>query len=540
MPIKGSLKEASLAEVCQLLALGQKTGSLSVADRSRFGQIFFDRGRICFARVVNRRDRLGDLLVADGVLSQEQVDAMLELQQKHPERRLGELLLEHHALRPEDLQRFIRMQIEEAVYHLFTWTRGQFYFEVGERPEPGEALVSVNAESLLLEAARRIDEWSLVEKRIPSLDLVFELDRERVAAAGAELTAEQRAVAGLLDGYRSVQDIIDRCDLGEFEVGKALFGLIQAGFARRVERRADAGDRPRESEASERLNLGIAFFRTGMLDDAAREFRRVLEISDDDPRARFHLALISMRQEEYRDAARELVLLARKNGARFAVFLNLATSFRHMGRMEDALLALDEAEALRPGTPAVALGRAVTLVEARRLAESKPHFEDYRSRLRNGERPEPAWYYYLALGAALGGDADRAQAVCWEGLEIWSDSAPLLQLAGLAAERMGDLDGAALFYRRAIEVEPGMAQAHKGMGDVSYVRGATEEAMRLFQRATELAPDLGDDVYAKLGALHYRSRNREAAVRCWVRALELNPANDWVRTQLEVLRNAAG
>ncbi|MGH7463042.1 MAG: DUF4388 domain-containing protein, partial [Longimicrobiales bacterium] len=45
MAIKGSLKEASLADVCQLLALGQKTGCLSVADRTRFGQIFFDKGR---------------------------------------------------------------------------------------------------------------------------------------------------------------------------------------------------------------------------------------------------------------------------------------------------------------------------------------------------------------------------------------------------------------------------------------------------------------------------------------------------------------
>ena len=51
MAIKGSLREASLAEVCQLLALGLKTGCLSVTDRTRFGQVYFDRGRINFARV---------------------------------------------------------------------------------------------------------------------------------------------------------------------------------------------------------------------------------------------------------------------------------------------------------------------------------------------------------------------------------------------------------------------------------------------------------------------------------------------------------
>jgi tetratricopeptide (TPR) repeat protein len=275
-----------------------------------------------------------------------------------------------------------------------------------------------------------------------------------------------------------------------------------------------------------------------MLDDAAREFRRVLEISEDDSRARFHLALISMRQQEFRDAARELVLLARKDGPRYAVFVNLATAFRHMDRTEDALLALDEADAQRPDTAAVSLARAACLIDARRLTESKEHLEEYRNRLANGQKAEAAWFYYSALAVALAGDADRAQAICWEGLETYSDSGALLQLAGQAAERMGDLDGAALFYRRAIEVDPGMPQAHKGMGDVAYVRGATEEAVRLFQRAVELEPDLGDDVYAKLGARHYRSRNREAAVRCWVRALELNPENAWVRTQLDVLRNA--
>src|SRR5690349_23737291 len=69
MAIKGSLKEASLPDVLQLLALGQKTGCLSIADRSNFGYIYFDKGRICYASIVNRRDRLGDILVKNGKIS---------------------------------------------------------------------------------------------------------------------------------------------------------------------------------------------------------------------------------------------------------------------------------------------------------------------------------------------------------------------------------------------------------------------------------------------------------------------------------------
>src|SRR5437762_9698891 len=78
-----------------------------------------------------------------------------------------------------DLERYMRVQIEESVYYLFTWTQGTFNFEADVRPEQQDFLVSINPESLLLEGARRVDEWSLIEKKIPSFDLIFLVDRDR-------------------------------------------------------------------------------------------------------------------------------------------------------------------------------------------------------------------------------------------------------------------------------------------------------------------------------------------------------------------------
>ena len=74
MAIKGSLREASLPDVLQLLAMGGKTGCLAVSHKSNFGYIYFDKGRISYASIVNRRDRLGDILVKSGVVSQAQLD----------------------------------------------------------------------------------------------------------------------------------------------------------------------------------------------------------------------------------------------------------------------------------------------------------------------------------------------------------------------------------------------------------------------------------------------------------------------------------
>ncbi len=102
MAIKGSLREASLPDVLQLLAMGQKTGCLSVADRSNLGSIFFDHGRICHAAIVNRRDRLGEVLVKGGAISTEQLDAAMRAQARDRDRKLGELLVDMGAITRAD------------------------------------------------------------------------------------------------------------------------------------------------------------------------------------------------------------------------------------------------------------------------------------------------------------------------------------------------------------------------------------------------------------------------------------------------------
>ena len=147
MAIKGSLREASLPDVLQLLALGQKTGCLSIADRSNFGYIYFDRGRICYASIVNRRDRLGDILVKHALITQEQLEAAVGSQVKQREKKLGEILVAQEAISQANLERYMRMQIEESVYYLFTWTQGTFNFEADVRPDQQDFLVSINPES---------------------------------------------------------------------------------------------------------------------------------------------------------------------------------------------------------------------------------------------------------------------------------------------------------------------------------------------------------------------------------------------------------
>ena len=536
MAIKGNLKEASLPDVLQLLAMGQKTGCLSLTDRSNFGYIFFDRGRITYASIVNRRDRLGDLLVKNGLIRMEELSGAIDEQARDPNKgRLGEILIRRGAITREQLEQYIRIQIEEAVYYLFTWTQGSFYFEAEQRPEEGAMLVSINPENLLLEGARRIDEWSLIEKKISSLDLIFEIDRTREPDQ-ADLSDEQRKIVPLVDGKRSVQDLIDESGMVEFDVGKALFGLIQAGFAHTVGRRQAQVKEVPQARIDEHRNLGIAFYKTGMYDEATREFRRVAELQPRNLDARFHLALIGLRKGDDRFALRYLKEVVELGGARAPVFHAMALSLERLGRMADARFAADEAARLAPKRPQVLLSRAILLLKAGEVHPAREAFAAYRELLGEGRAPA-AYYAFALLAEAAGGSPDAALRLGDEGISRHPHAAPVYLHMGAVLERKGDWEQAEAMYRRATEEDGEMPQAHKALGDALYRRGAYDEAAEAYGRAVRLAPRLGDDVYFRMGNIHYKRMERQQAVELWRRALEINPQNSVVRTNLELVES---
>jgi tetratricopeptide (TPR) repeat protein len=536
MAIRGSLREASLPDVLQLLAMGKKTGCLSVTHKNSFGYIYFNRGRICYASIVNRRDRLGDMLVKTGVISQEQLQDAISLQGRKRDQRLGELLVQQHALKMEQLHDAIEVQIQEAVYFLFTWNQGTFNFEADVQPDQADFVVSINPESLLLEGARRVDEWGLVEKKIPSFDIVFELDRARLLDSDVTLNAEQRAVLDLVDGTRDVQAIIDASGFVEFEVGKALYGLLTAGFIHRIGKTKAPTPAAAEGRIEEHRNLGIAFYKTGMLDEGAREFRRVLELRSGDTIARFYLGLVLCRQRKWDDALQAFAEAATIPGAKVAVFHNLAYALEQLNRYEEARVALEEAVRRGGGTdPRVQTSLGVVNLMAGDLRAADAAFGAARP-LFGDRAPTPAWFHYTGLTAALLGDHGRAATVLNEGVTAHPHAAVLLNNLAAVLEREGDYEGARAIADRGVHEDHGVAQLHKNLGDLYYRAARYDEALEAYVRATKSNPELGGDMYLKLGNIRLRRQEREEAIRCWERALELDPDNAIVRTNLDSVR----
>ena len=534
MAIKGSLKEASLPDVIQLLFLGRRTGCLALADRHNFGTIYFDEGSITYAAIVNRRDRLGDILVRGGRITAEQLQQAVEQQGGEREHKLGEILVGQGAISRDELQHYIRVQIEEAVYYLFTWNSGTFNFEAGVRPEREDFLVRINPEYLLLEGARRVDEWSLIEKKIPSFDLIFAADGAHIHESGPELSAEQRALVPLLDGTRDVAQVMEESGLVEFEVGKALFGLITAGFAHRVGTSTASAPRVNDSRVDEHRNLGIAFYKAAMLDEALREFRRVAELRPADAGAAFFLGLIALRQARWEEAAASFRQAVEKGGARVPALHNLALALERMGRLDEAETAYGEAAGRARDDSRVMLGWAV--VALRRGEYQVAEGRLTRARELAGSKPVPALWYWASTLANIGlDDLASARSTAEEGATAYPASAVLGNNLAVLRELGGDLEGAETVLRAALAEDASLPQVSKNLADILYRNGRYDDAREAYERAAKLAPELGDDLYFKLGNIAYRRRDHDRARESWRRATELNPGHELARANLEML-----
>jgi tetratricopeptide (TPR) repeat protein len=539
MAIKGSLKEASLPDVIQLLTLGRRSGCLAVADRENFGYIYFDEGRITYASIVNRRDRLGDMLVKNGRISAAQLDEAIARQSTDRERKIGEILVETGALPRTELEDYIRLQIEEAVYYLFTWSSGTFNFDAGVRPERQDFLVQINPESLLLEGARRVDEWSLISKKIPSFDLIFTVDRSHMDATDVTLSAAQQRLLGLLDGSRDVQQVVEDSGMVEFEAGKALYGLITAGFAHRTGSSASAAvPKVNDARIEEHRNLGIAFYKAAMLDEAHREFRRVADLRPSEGTAPFYLGLIALRQARWADAADSLRLAVERGGPRPAALHNLGFALEQLGRLEEAEAAYGEAAGRARDDARILTGWSIAALKRDDFTAARERLA--RARELHGDRPlPPLWYWAATLAAGGEGGNDAALETARAGVAAHPGHAILRNNLAVLLEACGDIAAAETLLRAALTDDPAVPQISKNLADLLYRSGRYDEALDAYERAAKLAPDLGDDLYFKLGNIAYKRRDRQRARESWARAAQLNPGHQLVRANLDMLDAAS-
>ena len=231
MAIEGPLRELGIHDVFQLLDLSRKTGTLAVSSelRDNEGTVLFEKGWVVAATIKSNPHRIGELLLRSGKVTEGDVVKARSAQSEHGDkRRLGEILLEMGAISPKELERQIRLQIEAVVFELLSWREGFFRYEEGDIGD--KAMMQISTESLLMEGARRIDEWSRIADRVPSLAAVPVLAPvQEDHAPMLDLLPHEWEVLGMIDGENDLRSLASLLARSEFDVAKIVYGLVSTG-----------------------------------------------------------------------------------------------------------------------------------------------------------------------------------------------------------------------------------------------------------------------------------------------------------------------
>jgi len=256
MALEGTLRDFSLADIFQLIGLQRKTGVLTLRGKDDTVTVTFLDGKVVGADSLNRRleNRLGTVLMKTGFLTQDQLNRALDIQ-KETLQRLGFILTHYGIISQDSLREAIQLQIMQIVYRLFRWKDGDYHFSQETTIEyDRDHVVPITAESILMEGARMIDEWPIIEKRVRSYDMVFrkKLTDQEIVVVGADdadevdfdaepgrrrrnaalvgekirISQEEKSIYDLVDGTMTVSDVVEVSRLSEFDTNKALYELL--------------------------------------------------------------------------------------------------------------------------------------------------------------------------------------------------------------------------------------------------------------------------------------------------------------------------
>jgi len=496
MAIKGSLKEASIPDVMQMLSMGRKTGVLSITNGEEIVYIYFEDGEITGAGSVSKADKIGDILIAREKITEDQLNEALDIQKSKPDLLLGEILYERGYVDEETLREALAEQIKQVLFYVFKWEEGIFNFEPGVNKVKRLASIKIKPEDLLLDAARIIDELGIVQ--FPDMkDLLT-----RTHVKPESLKDEERRVYEIIDGNRTVPPISK-----------------ERAFTR----------------ISEHENLGIAFLHMDMLDEAEREFRRILEIDPANSRSRFFLAIIKFLKGEGERAV-ELLEEAINSGYQHpSLYSNLGVFLERMGKLDRAEEVLNEAIEHWKDVGILYLNRGIVRFYLGKLKEAREDLEKFLEL----EVENPIARYYLALIERIEGNIPDALNHMLEGLTASPDFPEYYNNLGRLYEETDEYEQAESMFKKALELNPEYIPARMNLANFYYRNGYYKIAMDEYKKLSSLGVE-NWEIYFKMGNIVLKRGDVKEALRYYTMSLDLDPDNEVVKRNIEILQKDYG
>lgn len=515
--MKGPLAEGLLPQVLRDLYVGRKTGFLHFTREEERRSVYFRKGDIVHAETNVKDERLGETLVAQGLLSSADLKRATGFVLRD-KKRLGEVLVELGILDRDKLEDVLAIQVREILLKVLGWAEGQYEFEEKEEPGlPANFALKLSTGEMILEAARRIDDPDIIRYALGDIDRILGLSNDPLLRfQKITLTPADGYVLSRVDGTMSAREILQLIPMVPEDTMRSLFGLVCTGVLEflpvppKVAPKPDAKPLGRPSPGPASVNAApampaaspptpdalptpaLAGAATAL--DPAREARRreILEASEG-LKTKTHFEILGIpkasNQAQVKDA-----------------YFKLARRF-HPDTHHDPSLAdlADKIEAIF-----IRLGEAY---EVLRNPRSRSSYEnDLASRTPRVQTaggtpgtPEPPPAVDPAYEARRAEESIRNAEKLFAQEKYW-DAIQLLEPALRNAEKKLGLKGRVLlakayfknpkWVKRAeeqlqtvIKEEPNHVEAHFVLGGVYKTSGLKSRALHEFQRVLELKPD---------------------------------------------------
>jgi CheY-like chemotaxis protein len=246
--IRGDVEVLGISNLLQMLSVNHCKGYLTIQQENQKKVIrFLDEG-IRLVSGARRTNPLGEILMRAGRITRDQLDELLA-EQRRTGIQLGEIVSQRGILDKSVIESALREQVAEEIYDLFTWGGATFIFEEAANPAETRNLggplsgvvLDTSMMSLMLEAARRVDELSRIQSVIPDVRLVAE--RLELPAELDDPSLDRSSIEDILplvDGQRSVGHILEESLFPKFTVLRTLYGLAQRGVIKIRDRGDDS------------------------------------------------------------------------------------------------------------------------------------------------------------------------------------------------------------------------------------------------------------------------------------------------------------
>ncbi|MEN3046613.1 MAG: DUF4388 domain-containing protein [Candidatus Hydrothermales bacterium] len=233
--MSGSLKIFSAPDVLQLISQQKKKGVVYFYRGKTEAAIGFEDGKVVAAYIIREGDfeTLENFLVRSGIVSEQDFKTAKEIREDTGEP-IEEILIRAGVITSDDLIDIITFKIQEVIDEIVTWRDGIYKFEPDkEIYKFSKVKLSLSLDSLLMEAAWHQDEWPRIKEKIKSSDMIFKISEKPYLEL--ELEKDEKKVLKLINGKRTVQEIVNTSGLGKFRTYYALFRLYEMGRIEPVE-----------------------------------------------------------------------------------------------------------------------------------------------------------------------------------------------------------------------------------------------------------------------------------------------------------------